>query len=55
MKEFVEFLRDDGIVIGKYRIRCFSFLWWAIRVLQGAASVGIFYLFYVLLWLVMGP
>ena len=55
MREFIEFLRDDGIIIGKYHIRCFSFLWWICRFGQGLAGVGAFYLFYVLLWLVMGP
>ena len=47
MREFIEFLRDDGIIIGKYHIRCFSFLWWICRFGQGLAGVGIFYLFYV--------
>lgn len=55
MREFIEFLRDDGIDVGKWHIRCFSPLWWMVRVGQSLLGVGAFYLFYVLLWLVMGP
>lgn len=54
MREFIEFLRDDGIYVGKWHIRCFSPLWWVCRLGQGVIGCGIFYVFYILLWLVMG-
>ena len=55
MREFIEFLRDDGIDVGRWHIRCFSPLWWLVRAGQGILGVAGVYVFYILLWLVMGP
>ena len=38
----------------KYYIKEFSFLWWLIGGLKGAAIVGAFYMFYICMWVLCG-
>lgn len=50
----LEEFKRDHIRIGKYRIRALSFMWFGIRFIQGSFFALCFYLFYVVIWLIMG-
>ena len=53
--EFKNTFKNDHIYFKKGYVRAFSPLWWIIRVGQCALGVGMAYVFYCLMWLVMGP
>ena len=53
-KEFIEIFKDDYKHIGKYVIRPFSFVWWAINIGQGLLAVAGLYIFYILMWIALG-
>ena len=61
-KTIKDLIQDDGIDIGprynvRYHIRCFSPMWWVIRILEAIAILavvfGFLYIFYIGLWLLM--
>ena len=53
-KEFIEVFKDDYIHIGKYVIRPFSLVWWLFNIGIGLLSAVGFYVFYILMWVVLG-
>lgn len=53
-KEFIKVFKDDYILIGKYVIRPFSLVWWLVYIGIGLLSAVGFYVFYILMWVVLG-
>ena len=53
-KEFIKVFKDDYIHIGKYVIRPFSLAWWLVNIGIGLLSAVGFYVFYILMWVVLG-
>lgn len=53
-KEFIKVFKDDYIHIGKYVIRPFSLVWWLVYIGIGLLSAVGFYVFYILMWVVLG-
>lgn len=53
-REFIEMFKDDYKHVGKYVVRPFSFVWWAISIGQGLLGVVGFYVFYILMWIALG-
>lgn len=53
-QEFKEMFDDDYIRIGKKVIRPYSVLWWFVSLSQGLLGASCVYVFYILMWLVLG-
>ena len=53
-REFIKVFKDDYIHIGKYVIRPFSLVWWLVYIGIGLLSAVGFYVFYILMWVVLG-
>lgn len=53
-QEFKEMFDDDYIRIGTKVIRPYSVLWWLVSIGQGALGAFCVYVFYMLMWLVLG-
>lgn len=53
-KEFIKVFKDDYIHIGKYVIRPFSLVWWLVNIGIGLLGAVGFYVFYILMWVVLG-
>ena len=53
-KEFIKVFKDDYIHTGKYVIRPFSLAWWLVNIGIGLLGAVGFYVFYILMWVVLG-
>lgn len=53
IRDIKEMFENDDIFIGDRKIKALSFSWWAIRLGQVIAGIGVFYGFYVLMWLAL--